>query len=145
MVGDGLASNAPHIAVKKPMDLTSSVGSPVGPTNRYQSRPAFLNRVLEVADPFGILRIHADHGLTMTNAHGFDTLDEALLLSTLRMRFSDQSLNVRLERVTKWPQKSSNGGPGSPAKPVGKRTQTATSIDSMPFGITTGSLLNASS
>ena len=101
-----------------------------------------LARILEVADQFGLLRIHADHGLTMTNAHGFDTLDEAILLIALRMRFADQTLNVRLERVTKWSQKSSNGGPGRPAKPVGKRTQTATSIDSMPFGIATGILLN---
>jgi hypothetical protein len=78
----------------------------------------------------------------VTNVHVFDALDEAILLITLRMGFTDQTLDVRLERVTKRSQKSSNGGPGGSAKPVCKRTQTAASVDSMALGIATGILLN---
>lgn len=99
-------------------------------------------RIFEVADQFRLLRIDTDHGLTMTNVHGFDALKEAILLIALRMRFTDETLDVRLERVTKRSQKSSNRRPGGSAKPVRKRTQAAASVDSMALGITTGILVN---
>jgi len=99
-------------------------------------------RILEVAYQFRFLCIHTDHGLAMTNVHGFDPLDEAILLITLRMGIANQTLDVRLERVAKRPQKSSNGGSRRPPKPVCKRTKAAASVDSMTFGIATGILVN---
>jgi len=72
--------------------------------------------------------------------------EELIALAGLLSSFgeaADQTFDVRFERVTKWSQKSSDGSPERSAKPVGKRTQTAASIDSTPFfGIATGILLN---
>ena len=68
--------------------------------------------VLEIANKLSFFSVHTDHRLIVSDKQSFDPLNQAILIIALRVRVSDQALDIGLERKTQRSEKLGHRGGG---------------------------------